>query len=256
MWERHYLLWFRQVASVKKRTLPAAATQSELQHFHETIAGNIGGFAMTRLRVAFLLSATAALVAAPALSGAQDTVTTHTVKMIMVQADLTKTLDAKKTKVGDPVTAKLTYEAKFSDGTTLPRNTALTGHVDRVQPSEKKGDSLIQITLDKALLKGGKAIPIKATIMKLHAVVSPFASMQGGDTGTSVSPNSAAPRAAQTEQSGSINGVTLQSDVERPYSAIFQSSRRNVRLSGGTEMDIAIGELPAKAPASEQSGLN
>src|SRR6185437_13108110 len=205
-----------------------------------------GGFAMTRLRVALLLSAAAALVACAPLSRAQDTVTTHTVKMIMVQADLAKTLDAKKTKVGDPVTAKLMYEAKFSDGTTLPRNTALTGHVDRVQPSEKKSDSLIQITLDKALLKGGKVIPIKATVMKLHALVSPFASIQGGDSGTSVSPDSAAPRAAQTEQTGGINGVTLQSDVEQPYSAIFQSSRRNVRLSGGTQMDIAVGELPVK----------
>jgi len=204
---------------------------------------------MTRLQVAFLLSTAAALVPCVPLSRAQDTVTTHSVKMIMVQADLTKTLDAKKTEVGDPVTVKLVYEANFSDGTTLPRNTALTGHVDRVQASEKKSDSLIQITLDKALLRGGKVIPIKATIMKLHVLVSPFASIQGGDSGTSLSPDSAAPGAARTEQTGGINGVTLQSDVEQPYSAIFQSSRRNVRLSGGTEMDIAVGELPAKAPA-------
>jgi hypothetical protein len=203
---------------------------------------------MTRLQVAFLLSTAAALVACVPLSRAQDTVTTHTVKMIMVQADLTKTLDAGKTKVGDPVTVKLVYEANFSDGTTLPRNTALTGHVDRVQASEKKSDSLIQITLDKALLKGGKVIPIKATIMKLHVLVSPFASIQGGDSGTSLNPDSAAPR-AQTGQTAGINRVTLQSDVEQPYSAIFQSSRRNARLSGGTEMDIAVGELPAKAPA-------
>lgn len=204
---------------------------------------------MMRLRVALLLSSTAALVACPTPSRGQDTVNVQQVKMIMVQANLAKTLDAKKTKAGDPVTAKLMYEAKFSDGTTLPRNTALTGHVDRVQPSEKKSDSLIQITLDKALLKGGKVIPIKATIMKLHALVSPFSSMQGGDSGTSVSPDSAAAGPAQTGQTGVVNGVTLQSDVEQPYSAIFQSSRRNVRLSGGTEMDIAIGELPANASA-------
>lgn len=204
---------------------------------------------MTRFRVALLLSATAALVACPMLPCAQDTVNVQSVKMIMVQADLAKTLDAKKTKVGDPVTAKLIYEAKFSDDITLPRNTLLTGHVDRVQPSEKKSDSLIQITLDKALLKDGKVIPIKATIMKLHVLVSPFASMQGGDSGTSLSPASAAPGVAQTAQTGGINGVTLQSDIEQPYSAIFQSSRRNVRLSGGTEMDIAVGELPAKARA-------
>ena len=204
---------------------------------------------MIRLRVVLLLCATSALVACSSLLRAQDTITTHMVQMVRVQADLAKTLDAKKAKVGDPVTAKLIYEAKFSDGTTLPRNTVLTGHVDRVQPSEKKSDSLIQITLDKALLKGGKVIPIKATIMKLHALVSPFASMQGGDSGTSVSPDSAAPGAAQAGQSGGINGVTLQSDVEEPYSAIFQSSKRNVRLSGGTEMDIAVGELPAKVSA-------
>lgn len=204
---------------------------------------------MNRSRSGLLLFAIAAFVAVPALSHGQDTITTRTVKMVMVQADLSRTLDAKKTKVGDPVAAKLMYEAKFPDGTTLPRNTILSGHVDRVQPSESKSDSLIQITLDKALLKGGKVIPIKATIMKLHALVSPFSTVEGGDSGTSVSPGSAAPAAAQFPQAGGVNGVTLQSDVQQPYSAIFQSSRRNVHLSGGTEMDIAIGELPAKAPA-------
>lgn len=201
-----------------------------------------------RLRIPFLLSATAALVACPVLLRAQDTVNVQNVKMIMVQADLSKTLDAKKAKVGDPVAAKLIYEAKFSDGTTLPRNTVLAGHVDRVQPSEKKSDSLIQITLDKALLKDGKVIPIKATITKLHVLVSPFASIEGGDSGKSVSPDSAAP-GVRTGHSGGMNGVTLESDVDQPYSAIFQSSKRNVRLSGGTEMDIAVGELPAKTPA-------
>lgn len=211
----------------------------------EIIAGQDGGSPLNRSRSGLLFFAIAAFVAVPALSHAQDTVTTQTVKMVMVRANLSKTLDAKKTKVNDPVAAKLMYDGKFQDGTVLPRNTVLSGHVDRVQPSEKKSDSLIQVTLDKAVLKDGKVIPIKATIMKLHALVSPFASVAGGDSGTSVSPSSAAPADSQSGADG-VNGVTLQSDVDQSFSGIFQSSGRNVRLSGGTEMDIAIGELPAK----------
>lgn len=204
---------------------------------------------MNRSRNRLLLIALGALVALSPLSQAQDTVTTQTVKMVMVRADLSKTLDAKKTKVDDPVAAKLMYEAKLPDGTVLPRNTVLSGHVDRVQPSANKSDSLIQVTLDKAVLRDGKVILIKATIMKLHALVSAFASAEGGDPGTSVSPSSAAPTDSQPAQAGGVNGVTLQSDVQQRFSGIFQSGGRNVRVSGGTEMDIAIGELPAKAPA-------
>lgn len=204
---------------------------------------------MNRSRYGLLLFAVGAFVTVPILSHAQDTVTTQTVKMVMVRADLSKTLDAKKAKTGDPVVAKLMYEAKFSDGTLLPRNTVLSGHVDRVQPSQNKGDSLIQITLDKAVLKGGKIIPVKATIMKLHALVSPFNSVEGGDSGTSVSPGSAAPAVSPSGQTDDMNGVTLQSDVQQPFSGIFQSSGRNVRVSGGTEMDIAVAEQPPNAPA-------
>lgn len=236
-------------------------------------------------RTGLLLSAIAVLVALPALSHAQDTVPTHTIKMVMVRADLSKTLDAKKAKQGDPVEAKLMYEAQIPDSSPLPRNTVLSGHVDSVQASEDKGNSYIQITFDKAVLKSGKTIPIKATIMNIKALESPFVAAEKGQesTGQSIAksgpqemtggvrqatgsssaypgrgpkPATNASADANEDQDSSaaikttnVRGVTLQSNLQQSSSGTFQSSGRNVRISGGTEIDIAIGEMPAKTPA-------
>lgn len=241
---------------------------------------------MTRLRIALLLPAIVMLVPCPSLSRAQDTVTTHTVQMVMVHADLSHTLDAKKAKQGDPVTAKLLYEAKVPDGGAWPSNTVLSGHVDRVVASENKSDSLIQITFDKAVLKHGKTFPIKATIMDLRSVYSLTNPAEVGQPSAAQSVSSAGPRAmngsmrdlnvgeapaanpqpghtpatevsrdAQDQgnnshgQSSNVRGITLQSSVQQPFSAIFRSSRKNVHISGGTGMDIAVGVLPAGSAA-------
>src|SRR5579883_2570115 len=92
---------------------------------------------------------------------------TRTIQMAPARATLDHTLDAKKAKQGDAVTAKLQQDVKIPDAPELPKNTVLMGHVDQVQPSEHKSDSLLQITFDKAQLKNGQQLPIKATVMQV-----------------------------------------------------------------------------------------
>ena len=58
----------------------------------------------------------------------------------------------------------------------LPKNTVLEGHVDQVQASDHKSDSTMTVTFDKAKLKDGKELPIKATVIAVSEPVMPAAS--------------------------------------------------------------------------------
>jgi hypothetical protein len=108
-----------------------------------------------------------------------------TIQMVQAQAQLDKTIDAKKAKQGDPVTAKLVADVQIPDGQPLPKNTVLEGHVDQVTASEHKSDSTVVVTFDKAKLKDGQEVPIKATILAMAApaLMTPEAGGGGAPAG-------------------------------------------------------------------------
>jgi hypothetical protein len=243
---------------------------------------------MKRTQIAWILTAGVALTVCPASGYAQevasatavDTAPTKNIQLVGVRAWLNKGLDAKKAKQGDPVTAKLQEDVKIPDSVELPKNTVLVGHVDEVQPSQNKSDSSVQVTFDKAQLKNGQQIPIKATIMQIappaNAITmnqaggadsggaagmpsAPAASNGGGGGGSGGSMQSAQPRPSttptvgsgmpdQSQQQGSQPGMTdvaLQSDIHQSNSGTFTSKGKNVRLPDGTQMQFAVAVIPA-----------
>ena len=168
--------------------------------------------------------------------------------MVTVQAVawLDHTLDARKAKQGEPVTAKLQKDVNIPDQQALPKNTELEGHVDQVQASEHKSDSTVVVTFDKAKLKNGQEVTIKATVL---AIAEPVTMMQqqgagaaagggmpsggaGGMSGAPLSggaatgssaPSAPQPMEPQAQPSGTqqqaqngVPGVTLQSDIHQP----------------------------------------
>lgn len=204
----------------------------------------------------------------------------HTIQMVEAPAQLDKTLDAKKAKQGDAVTAKLEQGVQIPNAQALPKNTVLEGHVDQVQASERKSDSTLTVTFDKAKLKSGQELPIKATIV---AVAEPVMSQQqassggmpsgapssmpgpsaspggsapqgGGSMGGGSSTPAPAPQPMSVPRSGSgsqpsaphngVPGVTLKSDIHQPSSATFTSSGKNVHVPGGTLMELALTIVP------------
>lgn len=227
-----------------------------------------------------VLGAQARAQSAPA---ADDTNTQPQRKLQMVpaQATLDHTLDAKKAKQGDPVTAKLAQDVQIPDAQALPRNTVLEGHVDQVQASDHKSDSMMVVTFDKAKLKSGEEVPIKATVI----AVSQPASMQPQQGGVPGQPMSAAPPmgagppmgtpSGSGAPSGSMGGtsggtpsqpmnlpqagsgspqqarqngvpdVTLTSSIHDRSSATFTSKGRNVHVPEGTQMQVALIIVPA-----------
>ncbi|MBZ5648662.1 MAG: hypothetical protein LAN37_15740 [Acidobacteriia bacterium] len=104
-----------------------------------------------------------------------------------VNAVLNKSVDVKKNRPGDEVTAKVTQNVKSSAGgssqVVIPKGSRLVGHVTECKPREKghkssaegnasasgQADSALGIVFDKAILKNGKEVPMHAVIQAVGA---------------------------------------------------------------------------------------
>lgn len=181
---------------------------------------------------------------------------TRTVQMVNVFANLEKTIDAKKSKPGDPVLAKVTVGAKLSDGTVVSIGSVLSGHVNSITPSENKGDSTLVLTFDKLTVRNGKEVPIKGVIVK----VSSFASTFGQDQGNS-EPDANRPAAPSDQRASStaliahplpdsgvgthpIDGLTLSGSPNDPNSGTLTQARKNIHLTNNTEFVVSVAAMP------------
>jgi len=96
-------------------------------------------------------------------------------------AVLSSSLDAKKAKPGDPVTAKTTEPGTTSDHQQLPKGTKLLGHVTEAKAAGKgEAQSTLGFVFDRAVLKDGREIPINTTVRALAAAEG-AANASGGD---------------------------------------------------------------------------
>ena len=101
-----------------------------------------------------------------------------------LQAELTKSIDAKKAKQGDEVTAKLTQDVKGSGQVVLHKGTKLVGHVTEAQAKSKEsGESKLGIAFDKAVLKGGEEMAFTGVIQALAPPVQGSLSAATDTTG-------------------------------------------------------------------------
>ena len=89
------------------------------------------------------------------------------------RADLTKSVDAHKAKVGDEVTAKAAQDVKSAGQVIVPKGSKIIGHVTQVQ-SQAAGDSqsAVGIAFDHAILKNGSVVPMNATIQAIASAQS------------------------------------------------------------------------------------
>ncbi|MCU1223103.1 MAG: hypothetical protein JWQ42_1196 [Edaphobacter sp.] len=84
---------------------------------------------------------------------------------VNVSAELTKRIDTKNAKVGDEVNAKTTSTANLADGTNLPKGTKLVGKVTDVRAkSSADKTSHLAFALDRAVLRDGREIPVRAVL--------------------------------------------------------------------------------------------
>src|SRR5215470_1151369 len=94
-----------------------------------------------------------------------------------LQAELVKSLDAKKAKPGDEVSAKVTQDVKSDGKVVIHKGTRLVGHVTEAQARTKEqANSTLGIAFDKAVLKGGEEVSFNSVIQAIAPPVLATAS--------------------------------------------------------------------------------
>jgi hypothetical protein len=98
-----------------------------------------------------------------------------------IPATLTKSVDARKAKPGEEITAKTTQDIHTASGLVIPRRSKLVGHVTDAK-ARAKGDSesALGVAFDHAVLRNGEQVPFQANIQALAAATS-TASAAGSD---------------------------------------------------------------------------
>lgn len=100
-----------------------------------------------------------------------------------MQAELTKSLDAKKAKPGDQVTAKLTQDVKQNGKVVLHKGSKLVGHVTEAQAKSKENaESKLGVVFDKAELKGGQEVAFNGVIQALAPPVAGSLALAGDES--------------------------------------------------------------------------
>src|SRR5262249_8950693 len=97
--------------------------------------------------------------------------------------ELTKSLDARKAKPGDPVSAKVTKDVKSDGKVVVHKGTTLVGHVTEAQARSKEhADSKLGIVFDKAVLKGGQEMAFNSTVQALAPPLQAAAAARGEES--------------------------------------------------------------------------
>ena len=97
-----------------------------------------------------------------------------------ISAELDKSLDSKKAKAGEAVTARTTEAIKEDGKVVIPKGTKLTGRVVRASARSKgDSDSTLGLQFDRAELKSGQEIALQVNIQAMSA--PPGVTPIGGD---------------------------------------------------------------------------
>ena len=174
----------------------------------------------------------------------QSTGVREAMQMTPANAKLSRTLDAKKDHPGSTVRAKLTQTVHLKNGAELKSGTVLIGQVvtDNMQ---QQGTSSLALRFDQAQLKDGTVIPIKATIT---GIFKP----EYGDYGPTTPPNNWSSQTLRIDQINVGPGVDLHSSVAGRNSGLFVSTKHDVKLGEGSDIQLAL--APQTSRTSAQSG--
>jgi len=91
---------------------------------------------------------------------------------------LEKDLHAKRVKMGDTFTVRVKSEVKLKDGTTIPKNSKLQGHVTEVKKSQNGEPSILALLFDKLILGKNEEKPLAVTLIS----VAPAPERRGVDS--------------------------------------------------------------------------
>jgi hypothetical protein len=178
----------------------------------------------------------------------------------VIPVQLTKTIDAKKAKTGDPIVATVTMDMTTSTGEVLvPKDTKVMGHITEAQTRTKEQkESQLGIAFDRAVLKGGEvSLP-----MSIQAVIAPPSNNGNGgesDQGASAPPVGGS---AASPMSGGRNGSAGQtqaggtppSALPSEGSGVSQGNGAHPPINGNTQGVVGISNLKLEPGQSAAQG--
>jgi hypothetical protein len=162
-----------------------------------------------------------------------------------INATLNSSVDSKKAKPGEQITAHTMEAVKSADGRTImPKGTKLVGHVTKASArSNGQGESMLAIQFDKAMLKGGQEVPLNNVVIQAVAAPARETSSYGGYD----APPTTAPGAPSNNpsMSGSRGARTEGTPPTQPYPSTNPNGTNTNDSSGGEANNS--GPLPANA---------
>jgi hypothetical protein len=144
----------------------------------------------------------------------------------ILYAELTKTIDAKKAKVGDPVSAVLVADVLAHGKIMLRHDSKLLGHVTEVQVHTKETpESRLGIVFDKAITKAGE-VPFQSLLLAIRPAEHPVVEI----------PNAPSPMSNSAQQPMQTNPSTPAPRVNRTIGG-ENSNHRSMPVTGPTDID-------------------
>jgi hypothetical protein len=195
------------------------------------------------MRVSRLLFYISFALTGPALAqtatGAQRSAVDH-MQGAEMNATLSRTVDARKAKAGDEVTATLTQDVRANGRLLLLRGTVLVGRVTEAQArtrnadaGDARTDSRLGIEFEQAVLGDGRVVPVNATIQAVAAAEPAAASGARG----SASEEARSPLGAGSRGVFGIEGMEIVATAATDGSPpLLVSSTGNVALKSGTQL--------------------
>jgi len=161
-------------------------------------------------------------------------------QMVPAYAALANTLDAGKTKVGDPVRVIVSNKVKLANGTLLPAGTTIEGVVS-TDDMQLTGSSKLALRFTKAEIKDGKVVPIKATIIGIFPPESEDISNRPIKPGDEVTSSSLPQHPDSIDEIGALPGVDLHSKTASSNSGVLVSTtKHDVKVKRGSEIALSV----------------
>jgi hypothetical protein len=181
----------------------------------------------------------------------------------VIPVQLTKTVDAKKAKTGDPVEARVTQDMKNMKGETLlAKDTKIVGHVIEDQPRTKEQkESHIAIAFDHVIAKSGDS-PLP---MSIQAIINPSAlggaNSSGNGNSASSESSPSAPSSGTMAPGGAAGrspGMGAGTPQTAPSPSTGSESANNTQtaanshqpITGNTQGVVGISDLKLSATAN------
>ncbi len=178
----------------------------------------------------------------------------------VIPAQLTKTVDAKKAKAGDPVEATVTQDMKTNTGAVLiPKDTILIGKVtEALARSKEQKQSELSIAFDRAGTKDGNSMNLPMSIQAIVGRPNPTQNQEGtGAPGGNDTSAGVAPRgmAGGSSSSPGMPRSAAPRDLPTPPTGGSQASQATPNITASTTGVVGINDLTLSPPNGAEGSV-